>query len=243
MGTSGTFQVNPTLAAGDVQVNGDGGSFANIATLPTAIDAGATLTVALAQAEMNFNRIAVRFHDVAGAQWCDVECLIFTSTKQIDDLSTQTSVDDLPTNAELATALAAADDAILAQVALVKAKTDALPSDPADQSLIIAATDALATLIDNLPTNAELATALGTADDAVLAQIALVKAKTDLIPGTQDGKTFAQMMVLIGAALLGKASGLDTSIAVFRATDDSKDRITATVDEFGNRSAVTLDAA
>lgn len=41
-------------------------------------------------------------------------------------LATQTSVDDLPTNAELATALAAADDAVLAQIALVKAKTDGL---------------------------------------------------------------------------------------------------------------------
>lgn len=38
----------------------------------------------------------------------------------------QTSVDDLPTNAELATALGTADDAVLVQVALVKAKTDGL---------------------------------------------------------------------------------------------------------------------
>ena len=38
----------------------------------------------------------------------------------------QTSVDDLPTNAELATALGTADDAVLTQVALVKAKTDQL---------------------------------------------------------------------------------------------------------------------
>jgi len=38
----------------------------------------------------------------------------------------QTSIDDLPTNAELATALGTADDAVLAQVALVKAKTDSL---------------------------------------------------------------------------------------------------------------------
>jgi hypothetical protein len=66
----------------------------------------------------------------------------------------------------------------------VKAKTDNLPTDPADESLIIAATDALVTLINDVPTNAELATALGTADDAVLAQVALVKAKTDLIPAS-----------------------------------------------------------
>jgi hypothetical protein len=39
-------------------------------------------------------------------------------------LATQTSVDDLPTNAELATALGTADDAVLAQVALVKTETD-----------------------------------------------------------------------------------------------------------------------
>lgn len=42
-----------------------------------------------------------------------------------------TSVADLPTNAELATALGTADDAVLAQVALVKAKTDLIPAAPA----------------------------------------------------------------------------------------------------------------
>lgn len=44
----------------------------------------------------------------------------------LDARASQTSVDDLPTNAELATALGTADDAVLAQVALVKAKTDSL---------------------------------------------------------------------------------------------------------------------
>jgi hypothetical protein len=71
----------------------------------------------------------------------------------LDARSSQASVDDLPTNAELATALGTADDAVL-------------------------------TAIADLPTNAELATALGTADDAVLAQIALVKAKTDSLTFT-----------------------------------------------------------
>ncbi len=60
----------------------------------------------------------------------------------------QTSIDDLPTNAELATALGTADDAVLTQIALVKAKTDNLPSDPADESLIIAATDAIVALVN-----------------------------------------------------------------------------------------------
>ncbi len=51
------------------------------------------------------------------------------------------------------------------------------------------------------------------------------------------------MMVLIASVCLGKASGLDTTTAVYRAVNDSKARVTATVDANGNRTAVTLDAA
>jgi hypothetical protein len=43
------------------------------------------------------------------------------------------------------------------------------------------------------------------------------------------------------SALFGKASGLATTTAVFRDVADTKDRITATVDTNGNRSAVVLD--
>jgi hypothetical protein len=50
----------------------------------------------------------------------------------------------------------------------------------------------LDTQLDALPTNADLATALGTADDAVLTQVALVKAVTDKLDDTleDDGGTF-----------------------------------------------------
>jgi hypothetical protein len=50
----------------------------------------------------------------------------------------------------------------------------------------------LDTQIGDLPTNAELATALGTADDAVLTQVALVKAVTDKLDDTleDDGGTY-----------------------------------------------------
>lgn len=78
---------------------------------------------------------------------------------------------------------------------------------------------------------------------AVDTEVAAIKAKTDLIPGTTDGKTFSQLVTLIAAVLLGKASGLDTTTAIYRAIDDSKARVTATVDADGNRSAVTLDAS
>ena len=50
-----------------------------------------------------------------------------------------------------------------------------------------------------------------------------------------------QAMRLSLAAMGGKASGLDTTTAIYRNTADTKDRITATVDANGNRTAVTLD--
>jgi hypothetical protein len=187
----------------------------------------------------------------------------------LDARASQASVDDVPTNAELATALGAADDAVLAQVALVKAKTDNLPSDPADQSLLIAATDALATLVGDVPTNAELATALGAADDAVLTAVAAVKADTaailddtgtagvvlsaatlnaaasallDLAAGVEANRTVRQAMRLMLAALVGKLSGAATNEVTIRDTNDGVNRIVATVTEDGNRTAVTLNA-
>jgi hypothetical protein len=140
-------------------------------------------------------------------------------------LATATNVSDAQT------AIIAQVDANETKIDAVKAKTDNLPSDPADQSAveaaITAATSPLATAanlatvagyldteiaailadtnelqsdwadggrldlildarssqasVDDLPTNAELATALGTADDAVLAAIATVQADTDNI--------------------------------------------------------------
>jgi hypothetical protein len=86
-------------------------------------------------------------------------------------------------------------------------------------------------------------TSVDTVDDFLDTEIAAIKAKTDLIPGTIDGKTFSELVTLIAAVLLGKASGLDTTTAVYRAVDDAKARVTATVDASGNRTAVTLDAA
>lgn len=59
--------------------------------------------------------------------------------------------------------------------------------------------------------------------------------------GDIDGFTLEETQKLQLAALAGKASGLATTTAIYRAADDTKPRITATVDANGNRSAVTLD--
>lgn len=61
----------------------------------------------------------------------------------------------------------------------------------------------LDTQLDALPTNAELTTALGTADDAVLAQVALVKAKTDSLTFTVSGKVDANITHVNDAEVTG----------------------------------------
>lgn len=105
---------------------------------------------------------------------------------------------------------------------------------------IAAANYATASALDTVDNflDSEIAAILAAVDT----EVAAIKAKTDLIPGTIDGKTFSELVTLIAAVLLGKASGLATTTAVYRAVDDSKDRVTATVDADGNRAALTLDA-
>ncbi len=56
-----------------------------------------------------------------------------------------------------------------------------------------------------------------------------------------DGYTPRQVLALALAALAGKLSGAATTTVTVRSADDNHDRITATVDADGNRSAVTLE--
>lgn len=242
-----------------------------------------------------------------------------------------------PVGASVSADIAAAK----ADTAAVKAKTDSLPSDPADASDILSGTNAIFNRIgapvgasisadiaavqadtDNIQTripaalvsgrmdasvgamaantltasalatdavteitsglstldaagirtavglaSANLDTQLGTIDDFLDTEIAAIKAKTDNIPsapaavgdiptanqnadalfdranGIETGVTFRQSQRIQLAALSGKADGLAGTTVHYRDPADSKNRITATVDENGNRTAVTLDAA
>lgn len=66
----------------------------------------------------------------------------------------------------------------------------------------------------------------------------------DIIAGVADGAyDLQEMLRLITAACVGKSSGGGSNTLVFRNTGDSKNRITATVDANGNRTAMTLDAS
>lgn len=139
------------------------------------------------------------------------------------------------------------------QLSGINSKTTNLPSDPADASDIAGAFSTV---------TSTLSTIAGYIDT----EVAAIKAKTDNIPaspaavsdiptananadalldraaGVETGWTIRQTMRIVLSVLAGKGSGLATTTAKYRDMADSKDRITATVDADGNRTAVTRDA-
>lgn len=452
-GTAGTFQSNPTIAAGDFKVSTDGGAEANPATLPAVTPAGSTsVKVTLSASEMNGDNITLTARDAAGSEWFDVKLNIPTSARQIDDLAWPTTTgrsidvtaggevgidwanigsptttvnfsgttiktatdvetdtseigvagagltninlpnqtmdivgnitgnlsgsvgsvtgnvggavlgdiggsvfgtvnigsssvnliwDDLTSGMTAAgsvgkliadnlnatvssrasqTSLDTVDDFLDTEIAAIKAKTDNLPTDPADASDIATATTAIAGYIDTevasilsavdteveaikaktdqltfttanrvdsqvfgmeagtvtaaaIATNAidadaiaadavtEIQTGLSTLTAAnIRTAVGLASAnldtQLDALPtanenadalldraaGVETGMTPRQSLRLMLAALVGKLSGAATTSIAIRDTNDTKDRIAATVDSDGNRSAVTLDA-
>lgn len=89
------FQVNPTLASGDVKVSVDGAAFANLTTLPVVTPSGGRgVKVDLSADEMNGDTIIVQFVDAAGSEWCDLGIVINTSLQQINDLAATTAFTD-----------------------------------------------------------------------------------------------------------------------------------------------------
>lgn len=167
-----------------------------------------------------------------------------TAAKLAADVTTELQ-SGLATAAALATLQTTADDIL----------TDTGTTLPSTLSTIAGYIDteigSIITAIGDLPTNAELATALGTADDATLAAIAALSIPTanqnadallDRAAGVETGLTIRQWARLTGSVLIGKVSGGGTGTEVFRDFGDTKDRITATVDSNGNRTAITRDA-
>lgn len=71
---------------------------------------------------------------------------------------------------------------------------------------------------------------------------AIANALLDLAGGVETGMTLRQSQRIQLAALAGKLSGAATTTVAVRDTNDTKNRISATVDANGNRTVVTLDA-
>lgn len=72
---------------------------------------------------------------------------------------------------------------------------------------------------------------------------AIAAALLDLANGVETSYSVRQAFRLVLAALAGKLSGAAGTDIAIRDVNDTKDRIQATVDAVGNRSAVTLDVS
>jgi hypothetical protein len=164
----------------------------------------------------------------------------------LDARASQTSVDDVPTVAEFEARTLAAAAYAPASTALSTAVWTApptgflaatFPATVASTTNITAGTITTVTTLTNLPAiTANWLTAAGTAADFGTEVAAAVLAAGDI-----DGYSLEEAHKLQLAALAGEVSGAATTTVVIRAADDSKARITATVDADGNRSALTLD--
>jgi hypothetical protein len=124
---------------------------------------------------------------------------------------------------------------VSADIAAAKAQTAAIETDTQDIQSRLPAALAGGRMSSTSILEADAVDAAALKADAVTEIITAIFAKTI------DGVTFNQMIAIFAAALAGKASGMNTTTAVLRNLADSLDRITATVDANGNRTAVTLD--
>jgi hypothetical protein len=121
------------------------------------------------------------------------------------------------------------------EIAAVLADTNELQTDWANGGR-------LDLLIDAIKAKTDLVPAAPAAVGDIPTAAANAAALMDLANGIETSITPRQALRLILAASAGKLSGAATTTIVIRNVGDSKDRLTATVDSSGNRSAVTVDA-
>lgn len=148
------------------------------------------------------------------------------------------------------TAVGLASASLDTQLSGINSKTTNLPPDPADASDIAAAFGTVNTNVGTVNTTVDAIKAKTDtipASPAAVSDIPTANANADALldraAGVETGLTVRQAFRLFAAALLGKANGLGTGTAIFRDTNDTKDRINASVDADGNRLAVNLDAS
>lgn len=89
-------------------------------------------------------------------------------------------------------------------------------------------------------------TAASIATNAIDADALATDAVTEITNGVwakviEGAVTATEMVRGFASVLLSKASGLETTSATYRDIGDTKDRVTATVDASGNRTAITRD--
>ena len=76
---TGQYKVTPTLASGDFKVEKDGGTAANLTTLPSVVPSGgSSIDIPFSAVELQAKHVVLRLVDAAGAEWNDDAIHIFT---------------------------------------------------------------------------------------------------------------------------------------------------------------------
>lgn len=114
--------------------------------------------------------------------------------------------------------------------------TDALNAyDPPTRAEATSDANSILTAVADVPTNAELATALAAADDAVLSAVAAVSAKVDAVDDLIDTEV-AAIKTVVDAILVDTGTTLDGKIDTI---DTVVDAIKTNTDKFANLPTVT----
>ena len=119
-----------------------------------------------------------------------------------------------------------------------------VPKAVATQSLLSDVESNIRSQIAILPTSSvqsDIYSLLSDVSSRTLTAATIATEVLDQAAGVETGVTLREALRVILAACGGKVAGAATTTITIRDTNDAKDRITATVDADGNRSAVTLD--
>jgi hypothetical protein len=211
---------------------------------------GLTLTITASKAGAAFASITPIVTE-RGNGWYAI-ALTAVHTDTLNDLAlhiTGAAADPLDVLYDVRLSLPGEDSA---SVAAIKAQTDNLPTDPADESLIIAATtaiqNAIAALNNLSPAGVRTAIGLSSANldaqlDALPTAAENAAGLLDLVDAIEAGVSPRAALRIALAVLAGKSAGLDSGSITFRNIGDSKTRVTATGDAFGNRTATAVDGS
>ena len=216
--------------------------------LDAAISAVKAKTDALPSDPADASDIASSFTAVASslatvASYIDTEVAAIKAKTDLIPAS-PAATSDIPSAVTIATAVRTALATELARidVALSTLSTYDGSDSAGVTTLLDRLSDARATLLDNL-SNLDAAISAITFTLSSAERQAIADAYLDRVNGIEADLTPRQAERLLVAGIAGKASGMDVNTPVFRNYGDTKDRINATCDEFGNRLDVTVDVS
>jgi uncharacterized protein YunC (DUF1805 family) len=185
----------------------DGGSFTDCTNEATEIGTSGCGYLDLTAAEMNADAVMIKI-TVTNSGALPLVMTVFpeeagdyrADTVQVGGVS--------QTGGDLAVLINTLDDYVDTEIAAIKAKTDNLPSDPADAS-------------DIATSFATVNTKLDTIDDFLDTEIAAIKAKTDNLPADPaDASDIAASFVTVNSKLDAIDDYVDTEVAAIKVKTD-----------------------